>query len=84
MLKLSEWRKREGRTQESVASELGCTQPYISQIERSKNPIIPGTDVMERIFLLTNGEVEPNDFYDLPRWRRVLSAALSALSGRAA
>lgn len=84
MLKLAEWRKREGKTQEWVAAELGCTQPYISQIERATQPIIPGAEVMERIFLLTNGEVEPNDFYDVPRWRRLLASAIAALSKRAA
>lgn len=83
-MKLAAWRKREGRTQEWLAGELGCSQPYISQIERVISPIIPGPDLLERIFSVTNGEVEPNDFYDVPRWRRALSAALALVSRKAA
>ena len=83
-MKLIDWRKKEGKTQGWVASELGTDQSYISRIERSQDPIIPGPELMERIFRLTNGEVEPNDFYDVPRWRRALRAALAIVTGRAA
>lgn len=65
-MKLALWRKQKGKTQEWLASELGCSQPYVSQIERSKNPIIPGPDIMERVFVVTDGAVEPSDFYDVP------------------
>jgi transcriptional regulator with XRE-family HTH domain len=83
-LKLAAWRKREGKTQEWLAAELGCSQPYVSQIERAQDAIIPGADIMERVFIVSEGAVEPNDFYDVPRWRRALSAALAALTGKAA
>lgn len=83
-MKLAAWRKQEGKTQEWLASELGCSQPYVSQIERAVDPIIPGPEIMERLFRVTRGAVEPNDFYDLPRWRRALNAAMSIVTGRAA
>lgn len=83
-MKLAAWRKQEGRTQEWLANELGCSQPYVSQIERSSDAIIPGPEIMERVFLVTGGAVEPNDFYELPRWRRVLQAAMATLTGKAA
>jgi transcriptional regulator with XRE-family HTH domain len=83
-VKLAEWRKREGRTQEWLAGELRCSQPYISQIERARNPIVPGPEILQRIYLVTDGAVEPNDFYPLPLWRRALDAARARLMGKAA
>lgn len=65
-MKLALWRKREGRTQEWIAAQLGCSQPYVSQIERATSPIIPGPAVMIEIYRMTMGGVQPNDFYDLP------------------
>jgi transcriptional regulator with XRE-family HTH domain len=65
-LKLAAWRKREGQTQDWLAAELGCSQPYISQIERVDGPIVPGPAIMIEIFRLTGGFVTPNDFYNLP------------------
>lgn len=65
-VKLAEWRKMQGWTQARLAQELGCKQPYISQIERAVNPLVPGTALMIEIYALTNGEVQPNDFYALP------------------
>lgn len=69
-----------GLTQGDVAQAIGVSQPYISQIERTSRPIIPGPDVMEALFKLSEGLVEPNDFYAVPRWRRMLDAALAALA----
>lgn len=83
-MKLATWRKQEGKTQEWLAGELGCSQPYISQIERAVSPIVPGPELLEKIFAVTGGAVEPNDFYDVPRWRRALSSALALLAGKAA
>jgi transcriptional regulator with XRE-family HTH domain len=66
-MKLAKWRELEGFTQVGLAAELGCSQSYISQIERARDPIVPGPPLMERIYLLTGGQVQPNDFYDLPQ-----------------
>lgn len=66
-MKLACWRKRQGLTQGELAARLGCSQPYVSQIERATTPIIPGPELMGRIFEATGGAVEPNDFYELPQ-----------------
>lgn len=68
-MKLSEWRRSNGRTQEWVAEQLGVRQPFISSVERANNPQIPGPDFMREAYILTRGLVLPNDFYDLPAWQ---------------
>ncbi len=65
-MKLAVWRKTKGWTQATLAIELGCAQPYVSQMERARNSAIPGPALMIELFLLTDGAVQPNDFYDLP------------------
>jgi transcriptional regulator with XRE-family HTH domain len=65
-VRLAEWRKAQSWTQEELADALGCSQPFVSLIERSANPQIPGREQMLNIYRLTRGEVTPNDFYDLP------------------
>jgi transcriptional regulator with XRE-family HTH domain len=65
-VRLAEWRKQQGWKQEELASALGCTQPFISEIERATAPKIPGRCWMLKIWQLTRGAVAPNDFYDLP------------------
>ncbi len=57
----------EGATQAWLAEQLGCSQSYISQIERARDPLVPGPGIMTEIYVLTSGRVQPNDFYDLPR-----------------
>jgi transcriptional regulator with XRE-family HTH domain len=65
-VRLAEWRKLQGWKQDELAGELGCTQPFISEIERASAPKIPGRAWMVKIYQLTRGAVTPNDFYDLP------------------
>lgn len=65
-MKLAEWRRKEGMTQAAMAVELGCSQSYISQIERAVDAVVPGPAVMIAIYNLTGGRVQPNDFYALP------------------
>ena len=66
-MKLAKWRNQEGMTKADLAGELGCSQSYVSQIERARDPIIPGPGIMCVIYVLTSGQVQPNDFYDLPQ-----------------
>jgi DNA-binding XRE family transcriptional regulator len=73
-VKLAAWRRMKGMTQAALAAELGCSQSYVSQMERPKGWIIPGPDVMGEIHRVTNGAVEPNDFYDLPPGRAEMAA----------
>lgn len=65
-MKLAVWRKKMGWTQGRLALALDCSQPYVSQIERASDPIVPGAVLMARVFEVTDGAVQPNDFYDLP------------------
>ena len=53
-------------TQAALAEALACSQSYVSQIERRVGAIVPGAEVMGKIYEVTGGTVEPNDFYDLP------------------
>ena len=64
-----------GKTQGELAELLGCSQPYISQIERAIEPIIPGPALMISIFDVTGGAVQPNDFYTLPHAQPERAAA---------
>jgi len=65
-VKLANWRKKHGLTQAALAEALGCSQSYVSQVERTDDPIIPGKELLEKIYEISGGAVEPNDFYDLP------------------
>lgn len=65
-MRLVAWRKKMGWTQTQLAEKLGVTQPYVSSMERAVDPAVPNTSVMARIFELSEGQVQPNDFYALP------------------
>jgi len=65
-VKLTAWRRQNGKTQAWLADQLGCSQSYVSQIERAANPTVPRKDIAMAIFAVTDGAVTPNDFYDLP------------------
>jgi transcriptional regulator with XRE-family HTH domain len=72
---LAEWRKQKGWTQLQLAQALGCAQPYVSLMERAVNPSVPGAALMVEIFDLTEGAVQPNDFYALPEIAQKMDAA---------
>ena len=65
-VRLADWRKTEGWSQQKLADELDIAQCNVSQIERVGSTQIPSREVMRKIWTLTKGEVSPNDFYDLP------------------
>ena len=73
-MKLAIWRKNQGMTQAQLAEALGCSQSYISQIERASAPVVPGPAVAVAIYQLTAGAVQPNDFYELPTTPRKVAA----------
>ena len=79
---LKAWRKRQGLTLDAAAASVDTVRQVWFDWENGRRR--PSAHALERIFILTRGEVEPNDFYDLPRWRRALNAALSIVTGRAA
>jgi len=54
---------REGFSQQELADALGCTQSFISNIERASDPQIPrNRDFYAKVYALTRGEVDANSF----------------------
>lgn len=74
-MKLSEWRRFNGRTQAWVAQSIGVDQAFVSRMERSLNAQMPNRDILKAIYVTTRGAVQPNDFYDLPAWEAALICA---------
>ena len=62
-MKLYEWRKKENKTQQEVADALGVFQSVIQKWESGET--IPRPESMQKIVEYTNGEVQPNDFYNV-------------------
>lgn len=81
-MKLADWRIKSGRTQEGLAAELQKDKATIYRWEKGWR--VPGTDDLQAIFIVSEGEVQPNDFFDLPLWRRLLAQAVERVRGRAA
>jgi hypothetical protein len=69
-LTLDEWRLRQGLSYRALGTLLGC-QVNIAfaycQEPGTKGFKRPGDDRMDRIFVISNGEVWPNSFYKLPK-----------------
>lgn len=67
---LEKWRRAQivdGKpmTMEHAASLVGMTRAAWNDWEKRKR--IPGEAVMAKLYLITAGQVTPNDFYDLPK-----------------
>lgn len=65
-MRLVEWRKWQGLTQEELAKLLRRKQPTVSAIERWPNNSIPSPALMLSIYRVTSGAVTPDSFYNLP------------------
>jgi transcriptional regulator with XRE-family HTH domain len=63
-MKLGEYLKGTGTTQEAFAALLGEKQWVVSRWVTGKR--MPGKEKIRRIFGATQGEVDANAFYDLP------------------
>ncbi len=63
-MKLVDWRKVNGMTQMETGRLLGVSQAAVARYEQGER--VPAARVMLRIGAITNGHVEPNDFYILP------------------
>lgn len=61
-MRFSEFLKINKITQETVAKDLNTSQATVSRWVRGD--FIPRNNVMQKIIAYTNGEVQPNDFYD--------------------
>lgn len=62
-MNLTEYRKKEKKTQTQIAEELGVSQSNIASWENGTRT--PTRENMQRIIAYTNGEVQPNDFYEV-------------------
>lgn len=82
MQKLGDWRRQKGLTQAELADALECTVSTVARYENGTRDPEPATK--ERIFILTEGAVEPNDFYPVARWKRALQALIDAALAKAA
>lgn len=64
---LREYLDRIGVNPVNYANRIGVSP---KQVYRYCEGAIPGREIMARIVRDTRGEVQPNDFYDLPKHRR--------------
>lgn len=62
-MKLYQWRKKENKTQQELATELGTTQAIYQKWESGET--IPRPESMQKIVEYTKGEVTANDFYNV-------------------
>lgn len=63
-MKLIEFKKQNRMTEREVSNLLGYS--FGATVKWLQGNRIPGPEQMVRIFEVTNGLVQPNDFYDLP------------------
>ncbi|TZG28590.1 XRE family transcriptional regulator [Sphingomonas montanisoli] len=76
-MQLMAYLTRENLTYSEFARRTGT--PHARTIERiAKGARKPGNRMMPAIIAATNGEVTPNDFYDLPRQASPASIAAEA------
>lgn len=68
-MKLGDWRREKGLTQQDVADAIECVLPTVARYEAGSR--VPEQDAMRRIFVFTRGAVRPDDFYDLPDLDRI-------------
>lgn len=62
-MKLKDWRKKENKNQDKVAEDLKVDQSSVCCWEQGKK--LPDKENMQKIVAYTNGEVQPNDFYEV-------------------
>lgn len=62
--KLREWRRARKLTQGAAGEMAGVTRKTWHEWETGKTR--PSETQMQRVYVITEGEVEPNDFYNLP------------------
>ncbi len=63
-MKIGEYRKQEGLTLQGMGLKIGVTEGSMSRYENGER--IPTREILQRIREVTDGAVQPNDFYDSP------------------
>lgn len=69
-VRLADWRKINGLTQEDVANALQPAVHWLTVSAWEQGRKLPSRGAMLAIYALTDGAVQPNDFYDLRGERR--------------
>lgn len=73
-MRLDAWIRAERLTLAGAAARIGLTTPEVVRRYRA-GLAIPRPAIMRRIYVATGGEVQPNDFYNLPSLERKADAA---------
>ena len=60
-MKLLDWRTAQALTLAQLAERVGVTKISLSRYERGER--IPAREIMQKIAAVTDGAVQPNDFY---------------------
>ena len=68
MTKLKIWCENNTDAVQSLIKELGCHEKSFMRYKSGSR--IPEPDSMRLIYAFTDGEVDPNSFYDLPELSR--------------
>ena len=63
-MKLRQWRISAKITQPELADALGTVLSTVARYENGTR--MPEPETMRTIYTVTDGAVQPNDFYDLP------------------
>lgn len=74
-MKLADWIEVKGLKSKWVAAQLRVSPTTLSMYCTEQR--VPRPDVMRRIIQLTDGHVEPNDFFDI-RALRAVAAGVDA------
>ena len=60
---LLEWLKKENKKVADMAGDMNLSHPVV--LRWSNGERIPTKENMQKIIVYTNGEVQPNDFYEV-------------------
>lgn len=61
-MKLNDWLKEEGQTYSWLAREVGASHASVAR-RWCLEGMVPTSRFMTKIVMLTEGKVQPNDFY---------------------
>lgn len=83
-MKLGEWRRARGWTQQQLSDAIDCVIATVARYENGTR--LPERDIMKRIYIVSERSVTPNDFYDVPAWEaeRIRAEAEAEIAAKAA
>ena len=83
IMKIGAYRKLVGLTLAELALKIGVTEGSMSRYENGER--IPTREILQRIKAVTDGAVQPNDFYDsTPDAKEAANGPEKARDGQAA